>query len=267
MDSLTTLGKTNYIGKDGFHWWIGQVAPPKSWKGINAYVSRKGYAQNRCKVRIIGYHPFDEEGNVLPDDDLPWAELMLDPRVGSGQAQLNETSVLAGGEICIGFFLDGDDAQQPVIMGLLPKFDQIPDEISNEEIDTVKSSGFRAFSADLQSSDRNAGNHMIAQLLPKNPLGNQQVDEKGTLKITVIGNPDEIESSEDEFRANEGERFNQFQEVKLDKSNRKCRKGPAHNGKGGLLKGVEQLHHVSLKETIQKPQLILILVMTLLSER
>ena len=137
MDSLTTLGKTNYIGKDGFHWWIGQVAPPESWRGINAYVSRKGYAQNRCKVRIIGYHPFDEEGNVLPDDDLPWAELMLDPRVGSGQAQLNETSVLAGGEICIGFFLDGEDAQQPVIMGLLPKFDEIPDEISNEEIDTI----------------------------------------------------------------------------------------------------------------------------------
>ena len=235
MDSLTTLGKTNYIGKDGFHWWIGQVAPPKSWRGINAYVSRKGYAQNRCKVRIIGYHPFDEEGNVLPDDDLPWAELMLDPRVGSGQAQLNETSVLAGGEICIGFFLDGDDAQQPVIMGLLPKFDQIPDEISNQEIDSVKSSGFRAFSADLQSSDRNAGNHMLAQLIPKNPLGNQQVDEKGTLKITVIANPKpegsgddtsaEIESSEDEFNANEGNKFNKKRMVVV------------HNGNGGLAPG------------------------------
>jgi len=252
MDSLTTLGKTNYIGKDGFHWWIGQVAPPESWRGINAYVSRKGYAQNRCKVRIIGYHPFDEEGNVLPDDDLPWAELMLDPRVGSGQAQLNETSVLAGGEICIGFFLDGEDAQQPVIMGLLPKFDEIPDEISNEEIDSVKSSGFRAFSADLQSSARSPGNHMLSQLLPKQPLGNQQVDEDGTLKITVIGNPEEvegsgddtsseIESSEDEFRANEGEkvnkRFNQFQKVKLDKSNKNSRKCPVHDGKGGLVKG------------------------------
>ena len=185
MDSLTTLGKTNYIGKDGFHWWIGQVAPPKSWKGINAYVSRKGYAQNRCKVRIIGYHPFDEEGNVLPDDDLPWAELMLDPRVGSGQAQLNETSVLAGGEICIGFFLDGEDAQQPVIMGLLPKFDEIPDEISNEEIDSVKSSGFRAFSADLQSSARSPGNHMLSQLYPVQPLGNK-VDEDGVLSLIHI---------------------------------------------------------------------------------
>ena len=256
MDSLTTLGKTNYIGKDGFHWWIGQVAPPKSWKGINAYVSRKGYAQNRCKVRIIGYHPFDEEGNVLPDDDLPWAELMLDPRVGSGQAQLNETSVLAGGEICIGFFLDGEDAQQPVIMGLLPKFDEIPDEISNEEIDSVKSSGFRAFSADLQSSARSPGNHMLSGTYPVQPLGNEVArgrrgsgfgggletgnefqlrDEDLALSLS------ETESSEEEFNANEGEkvnkRFNQFQKVKLDKSNKKCRKGPGHNGKGGLNPG------------------------------
>ncbi len=245
MDSLTTLGKTNYIGKDGFHWWIGQVAPPESWRGINAYVSRKGYAQNRCKVRIIGYHPFDEEGNVLPDDDLPWAELMLDARVGSGQAQLNETSVLAGGEICIGFFLDGEDAQQPVIMGLLPKFDEIPDEISNEEIDSVKSSGFRAFSADLQSSARSPGNHMLSQLYPVKPLGNEiarrnNLESGNELQLRdedLALSLSETESSEDEFRANEGERFNQFQKVKLNKTNKKCRKGPAHNGKGGLTPG------------------------------
>ena len=212
MDSLTTLGKTNYIGKDGFHWWIGQVAPPESWRGINAYVSRKGYAQNRCKVRIIGYHPFDEEGNVLPDDDLPWAELMLDPRVGSGQAQLNETSVLAGGEICIGFFLDGEDAQQPVIMGLLPKFDEIPDEISNEEIDSVKSSGFRAFSADLQSSARSPGNHMLSGTYPFKPLGNEvarrnNLESGNELQLRdedLALSLSETESSEDEFKANEG---------------------------------------------------------------
>ena len=28
IDQLATLGKVNSIGRDGFVWWIGQVAPP-----------------------------------------------------------------------------------------------------------------------------------------------------------------------------------------------------------------------------------------------
>ena len=38
---------------------------------------------------------------------------------------LGENMILAGGETCMGFFLDGDDAQQPVIMGLLPKYNKV----------------------------------------------------------------------------------------------------------------------------------------------
>ena len=54
--------------------------------------------------------------------DLPWAEVMMANGFdGDGQASLSETMILAGGEVCVGFFLDGDDAQQPVIMGLLSK--------------------------------------------------------------------------------------------------------------------------------------------------
>ena len=36
IDQFAALGKTNFLGKDGFNWWIGQVAPPKSWRNINA---------------------------------------------------------------------------------------------------------------------------------------------------------------------------------------------------------------------------------------
>ena len=32
--------KTNFIGKDGFVWWIGQVAPEDSWiKNFEEYIS------------------------------------------------------------------------------------------------------------------------------------------------------------------------------------------------------------------------------------
>jgi len=153
IDQFTALGKTNFLGKDGFNWWIGQIAPPESWRPINAYLSQKAdHKHNRVKVRIIGYHPFDDEGNVLPDVDLPWAEVMIPTHSGSGQASLSETMILTGGETCIGFFLDGEDAQQPVIMGLLPKFNRVEEAYNNVESRQIKSSGFRAFEADLAGS-------------------------------------------------------------------------------------------------------------------
>ena len=163
IDQFAALGKTNFVGKDGFNWWIGQIAPPKSWRNINVNQSLNGYKHNRVKVRIIGYHPFDCQGIELPDDDLPWAEVMIPTHSGSGQAGLGENMILAGGETCMGFFLDGDDAQQPVIMGLLPKFNKVEDEISNQEIDSVKSSCFKPFKAHLRSSARGPDGGQLTQ--------------------------------------------------------------------------------------------------------
>lgn len=118
-----SLFKVNQIGKDGFIWWLGQVAPYKSWKcdsSITNYQDENKASKNwpeRCKVRIIGYHPFRKSD--LSDDDLPWAHVLMDPAFGSGQGGEGMTHNLMGGETCFGFFLDGDDAQQPVIVGLL----------------------------------------------------------------------------------------------------------------------------------------------------
>jgi len=163
IDQFSALGKTNFLGKDGFNWWIGQIAPPKSWRNINVNQSLDGYQHNRVKVRIIGYHPFDCQGIELPDEDLPWAEVMIPTHSGSGQAGLGENMILAGGETCMGFFMDGDDAQQPVIMGLLPKFNRVEDEISNQEVDSVKSSCFKPFKAHLRSSARNPDGLSLTQ--------------------------------------------------------------------------------------------------------
>ena len=155
IDQFSALGKTNFVGKDGFNWWIGQIAPPEPWRKVNAYQAQEqSYQHNRVKVRIIGYHPFDCQGIELPDEDLPWADVMIPNHSGSGQASLGENMILTGGETCIGFFLDGDDAQQPVIMGLLPKYNKVEDEISDQEVDSIKSSCFKPFKAHLRSSAR-----------------------------------------------------------------------------------------------------------------
>ena len=135
------LLKSNYIGKDGFSWWIGQVAHPDYWKKAADYFN--GDWNYRCKVRIIGYHPFS--GSVLSDEDLPWAQVMIDPAFGSAQGGTGKTLDLKGGETCFGFFLDGDDAQQPVVLGLLHRSDGVKNLISDQNVKADMSSGFKPF--------------------------------------------------------------------------------------------------------------------------
>ena len=135
------LLKSNYIGKDGFSWWIGQVAHPDYWKKAADYFN--GDWNYRCKVRIIGYHPFS--GSVLSDEDLPWAQVIIDPAFGSAQGGTGKTLDLKGGETCFGFFLDGDDAQQPVVLGLLHRSDGVKNLISEQNVKADMSSGFKPF--------------------------------------------------------------------------------------------------------------------------
>lgn len=137
-----SLLKSGVLGKDGFTWWIGRVAHPQYWKDINNALSISGEMAQRCKVRIIGYHPWD---NTLEEKDLPWAHIMMDPVTGSGQGGLGITNTLVGGETCIGFFLDGDDAQQPVIIGLLNRNENVKNSIKETEIIAEKSSNFKVF--------------------------------------------------------------------------------------------------------------------------
>ena len=125
-----TLLKTDFAGRDGFVWWFGRIAAKESWYEDNVVMGAAGYFPQRCKVRIVGYHPFNDE---LAEEDLPWAQVMMDPMTGGGQGGMGDTLALVGGETCIGFFLDGEEAQQPVIMGLLGR--------QGKTINTVDDSG------------------------------------------------------------------------------------------------------------------------------
>ena len=105
------LIKNNFLGRDGFVWWIGQIAPEASW---NEQVSGAGWG-NRYKVRIMGYHPYSSA--QLKDEDLPWAQVMLPPGHGTGANNIAKTVKFSQGDVVVGFFLDGDDGQIPVIIG------------------------------------------------------------------------------------------------------------------------------------------------------
>jgi hypothetical protein len=117
-----SLLKSNFAGKDGFIWWIGQVADPSVWRNEKTRLTNSSGEANqsgwayRCKVRIVGYHSFSR--NELPDADLPWAHVLTSAADGApGQGGFGKTPMLVGGESVVGFFLDGDEAQQPVVMG------------------------------------------------------------------------------------------------------------------------------------------------------
>lgn len=69
---------------------------------------------NRCKVRVYGIHPPAHDTNV-PSEMLPWAHI-LDPTLGGGV----QTNGVKAGEWVFGFFLDGRDAQFPVVVGSIP---------------------------------------------------------------------------------------------------------------------------------------------------
>jgi len=71
----------------------------------------------RYKVRIIGLH--DKEEETIPSDQLPWAQVMYPITAGGGQTNASETPSLRQGNFVFGFFLDGQDQQVPVIMGIL----------------------------------------------------------------------------------------------------------------------------------------------------
>ena len=137
-----SLIKTNFAGKDGFTWWIGRVASPSVWRNTETIMSQSQEKGHRVKVRIIGYHPWDT--NELSEDDLPWAEVLSNAQVGNGQGTRGETMNLVGGETAVGFFMDGEEAQQPVIFGLLHRSGDVKDTVRTSDA-IAKGAGYGTF--------------------------------------------------------------------------------------------------------------------------
>lgn len=68
----------------------------------------------RVKVRIFGYHP-DAEGQIS-SDDLPWAQVASSLMSSSTKGLGIGPHALVKDAFVLGFFLDGSDAQLPMVL-------------------------------------------------------------------------------------------------------------------------------------------------------
>ena len=113
---------SEFMGKNGFQWFVGVVEDRQDPQTLG-----------RLRVRCLGYHT--EDLNKLETKDLPWAHVM-NPITSATVSGLGQSPLGAvEGTWVVGFFQDGADAQQPIIIGTLPG---VPSELP----DTGSKKGF-----------------------------------------------------------------------------------------------------------------------------
>jgi hypothetical protein len=95
----------NYIGKDGFNWWLGVI------EAVDDPLSL-----GRCRVRIFGWHTSNKK--LIPTENLPWAL-----PINSPNSSMTAAAPVIG-DYAFGFFSDGISGQAPFLIGIFPGIPQ-----------------------------------------------------------------------------------------------------------------------------------------------
>lgn len=95
-----------FLGKNGFFWFIGVVEDRNDPMKLG-----------RMRVRVLGIHTDDK--TQIKTEDLPWAFPMM-PLTSASMNGIGETPLgVVEGSWVVGFFRDGDNCQEPIIMGTI----------------------------------------------------------------------------------------------------------------------------------------------------
>jgi hypothetical protein len=215
-----SLIKTNFLGRDGFIWWIGQIVDETQWAGnfgghpTQSVDEQKGFGF-RYKVRIMGYHTASPSD--LPDEDLPWASVLFPVTAGVSGGAIS-TPNLRQGDFVQGFFMDGEDGQQPVIIGVLG-YNQYTAVMKN-----IPDTGFMPFSG-----------YTVKDQVPQYNLPLKEKDSGASdakaedVKESEINNDEVIDSSVRAASVNDGaseeQKKNEEKPLTVAKESR-CEKAP-----------------------------------------
>jgi len=150
---------SEFMGKNGFQWFVGVVEDRKDPQTLG-----------RLRVRCLGYHT--EGIDKLPTSDLPWAHVM-NPITsatvsGIGQSPLGAVE----GTWVVGFFQDGSDAQQPIVIGTLPGVpSELPDTSSKKGFQDVANANYPKYKdeTDVNRLAVNASDVVAGKTLENNP--------------------------------------------------------------------------------------------------
>jgi hypothetical protein len=97
----------NLYGNGGFYWFMGVVEDRQDPEFLG-----------RCRLRIAGYHTSDK--TILKTEDLPWAMPLLPMTSASMSGVGNAPVGPVEGTWVFGFFMDGEEAQIPIMLGTYP---------------------------------------------------------------------------------------------------------------------------------------------------
>lgn len=94
---------TQQLGEEGFRWFLGIVEDVKDPLQLG-----------RVKVRIVNEH---DDG--VETSDIDWAHVMM-PNTSACVDGVGDSPNLSVGSRVIGFFMDGEEKQNPMILGSFP---------------------------------------------------------------------------------------------------------------------------------------------------
>ena len=106
------LGNSQFLGRDGFRWWIGQVAPREAQKDQTD--EGKGWG-SRYKVRIMGENT---QSDTIPPEKIDYAYCLLPTTAGSGGAYKLRSVRISQGDYVYGVKGGGGPT---MIIGVYPR--------------------------------------------------------------------------------------------------------------------------------------------------
>jgi hypothetical protein len=148
--NTSPVSNPDFFGKDNVSFFIGKVEDVNDPK-------RSG----RCRVRCVGWHPKDDNSeDGIKTEDLPWAKVAL-PTTLAQQNRVGGKHGLLPGSWVIGLFLDGEEAQQPMVLNSFnftaKTTEQNNRKSSEAKNGTIEEGGFKKENALMKDLKKNDG--------------------------------------------------------------------------------------------------------------